>query len=111
MIDWIKCNDRLPEKSGEYLVCHRENDNGYRHCAFVHYNAEMWLWNWYSNSMDEYTDDDRDYNDSVEYWAHINMPAKKNPDSLYNAIRKSVDKIKAPAKLAEWAEDFAERTA
>ena len=111
MIDWIKCKDKLPDKSGDYLVCHRESDSGYRHCAVVHFNAEMWLWNWYRNNMDDYDDDDRDYNDSVEYWAEINLPAKKNTDSLFNAIRKSVEKRKDPAKLAAWAEDFAERMA
>lgn len=112
MIDWIICTDRLPEKSGDYLVCMRPNDCGYRYCSVVNFSSQYWLFNWYDgHSLDMLTDDDRDYNDRVEYWAEINLPAKNNMDNLFNAMRKSVEKRKDPAKLAAWAEDFAERTA
>ncbi len=33
MSDWVKCNDRLPEESDNYIICERYDSKGYE-CWF-----------------------------------------------------------------------------
>ena len=42
-MNWIKCSERLPEKSGEYLVWSSRNK-----AEIGEWNAENGFWNWFS---------------------------------------------------------------
>ena len=63
-IKWIKCSERLPEKSGRYLTISVPG-----HIQHVDYSVKHGKWNVY--------DDDIFFNyalEKVQYWAEPNFP-------------------------------------
>ena len=63
--EWISVEDRLPEKSGDYITYH---DHG--HCGVIYYNASIHLWNVY------YFEDTQNAIRSVTHWMPIPNPPK-----------------------------------
>lgn len=62
--EWISVDERLPQKSGDYLTYHE-----HRSCGVLYYNADIKLWNVY------YSDDVRNAIRSITHW----MPLPKAP--------------------------------
>jgi len=71
-MEWIKCSDRMPEKSGEYLVASDVKESGYRIFTVIEYSSKWGMWNTsdYRLTREDaelHTDAFRD----TEYWAEI----------------------------------------
>ena len=62
--EWISVDERLPEKSGDYLTFHEHGS-----CGTIYYNAAIKLWNVY------YVDDTRSAIRSITHW----MPLPEAP--------------------------------
>lgn len=62
--EWISVEDRLPERSGDYLTYHEHGN-----CGVIYYNADIKLWNVY------YSDDVRNAIRSITHW----MPLPEAP--------------------------------
>ena len=61
---WISCNDRLPEKSGEYLTV-----TTYQAVAVRHYSTR---WKAF-NAFDELDDDKDNLNETTAYWLPLTV--------------------------------------
>jgi hypothetical protein len=125
---WIKCSDRLPEKSGEYLVAtefkYSTGRTDYIY-SVIHYSAKHKLFCCFDTFDIEEREKDNPYDD-VKYWMPIpkigqdedRSEAKKafddmlgNPMKQIDALRDSVERNKDPERFGRWLDDFAERTA
>lgn len=70
MINWIDVNERLPEKSGGYLVWYgKEDSDVYTAVAQIYYSVVHGLWNCHDFSTDK-----SNAITGVKYWAEINTP-------------------------------------
>ena len=69
MIDWIRVKDRLPEKSGKYLICANQYvtavDFSERHKKF--------------NAFDILDSSNEAFSD-VTHWAYINLPKEEEDE-------------------------------
>lgn len=63
MIDWINVKDRLPEKSGKYLIC----------ANLYVYAVEFSTRHKKFNAFDILDSTDKAFSD-VTHWAYINLP-------------------------------------
>jgi hypothetical protein len=69
--EWISVEDRLPEKSGDYLTYHKHGS-----CGVIYYNADIKLWNVY------YSDDVRNAIRSITHWMPLpEAPKMKNTEN------------------------------
>ena len=77
MIDWIDADEKLPEKSGGYLVWYgNEKSDVYTGSAQIYYSVVHGLWNCHDFSQDK-----SNAITGIKYWAKINTPydcKKKN---------------------------------
>lgn len=94
MIDWIDANEKLPEKSGGYLVWYgKENSEVWLAVAQIYYSAVHGLWNCRDNSTDK-----SNAITNVKYWAEINAP--------YDCKRKIVPMSKKQRDLIDSMNEF-----
>lgn len=68
--EWIKCSERLPEESGNYLVC----DVPYKIMSVVAYSARWERFNCYDTFTEEYVNERGVY--EVTHW----MPLPDAPE-------------------------------
>lgn len=71
MIKWISVKDRLPEKSGQYLVSVLDDKPCADRLMVVNWSAEHKQWNAFDNlphGSDEYA---IIWEESVKYWAEV----------------------------------------
>lgn len=62
---WISVEERLPEKSGDYITYHEHGS-----CGVIYYNASIYLWNVY------YFKDTQNAIRSVTHWMPLPEPPK-----------------------------------
>ena len=69
---WIKCSDRMPEKSGVYIVASEVKRSGNRIFNVVDYSSKYGLWNSYDfePTLADAMAHTEVFNDT-EYWAEI----------------------------------------
>ena len=69
MISWINVKDRLPEKSGRYLICAN------RYVYAVEFSAQHKKF----NAFDILDNADNAFSD-VTHWAYINLPKEEGDE-------------------------------
>ena len=69
MIDWIRVKDRLPEKSGEYLICAN------RYVCAVEFSTRHKKFNAF-----DILDDANKVFSGVTHWAYINLPKEEEDE-------------------------------
>lgn len=94
MIDWIDANEKLPEKSGGYLVWYgNEKSDVYTGSAQIYYSVVHGLWNCHDFSPDK-----SNAITGIKYWAKINTP--------YDCKRKIVPMSKKQRDLIDSMNEF-----
>ena len=74
--EWISCKDRLPEKSGQYLVTIRYSEYGMAYVTPIMWSSYHHQWN--NGDGLERNDDERDaeWNRCITHWMELPDPAE-----------------------------------
>lgn len=74
--EWISCKERLPEKSGMYLVTVRYAEFGFAHVQTLGWSVLHRQWNNFDNSDRNDDEIDAEWNRIVTHWMELPEPAE-----------------------------------
>lgn len=81
--EWISCKERLPEKSGIYLVtiCYPEFDNAV-HVQTISWSSFYQQWNNFDTSVRNDDEYDAEWKRIITHWMELPEPAEVNHETM-----------------------------